>query len=110
MIAVKAGASSVTLLSQWENMHEITKRTLQENQLETRVDVLRRSLEDLMVDVGDVDMKEEADIVLFHCDHTLLARGILTDLDRCGDDLLAKDAVIMPCSATVYGKVGSPYG
>lgn len=105
MMAVRNGADSVVACEAFKPMSVCAIETIKSNGFDGKIKVIPKRSTDLTV--GDAgDLKNRANILVTEVfDTELIGEGALSTFKHAHKELLEKDCIVVPQSATIYAQV-----
>lgn len=101
MMAARAGAKEVIACEMNKDLADIATRIVSKNKLDKFIKVVHKKSSAL--DIG-VDMPQKADVLVSEIlDTGLLGEGVFPSVRHAQQELLNKDAIMIPKSADMYG-------
>ncbi|XP_069687860.1 protein arginine N-methyltransferase 7-like isoform X2 [Periplaneta americana] len=105
MMAAKSGADTIVACEAFHPMAECAKKVINENGLEDKIVIIPKRSTDMTVGVGQ-DMEHRANILVTEVfDTELIGEGAISTFIHAHEELLEKDSIVVPSSATVYVQV-----
>lgn len=100
MMAARAGACHVTACETITPLAEVAERIVAANRLDDRIDIVHGKSTDLEIGRG---MARRANVLVAEIiDAGLLSEGVIESFDHARENLLTRDARIIPAAATVF--------
>lgn len=101
--ALRAGARHVTAVERWLYLSLACKETMMENEIdEDAYNIVYKRPVDLRI---KSDIPVCCNLLIANIiDKEILSSGIIPAIQHCLSELMIPDAIIMPCSATVYAQ------
>ncbi|XP_067002543.2 protein arginine N-methyltransferase 7 isoform X2 [Anabrus simplex] len=105
MMAAKCGADSIVACEAFHPIAECAKKIVSVNGFEDKIKVLAKRSTDLTVG-EDGDLKQRANILVTEVfDTELIGEGAILTFSHAHQELLEKDCIVVPMSATIYAQV-----
>ncbi|XP_055531109.1 protein arginine N-methyltransferase 7 [Wyeomyia smithii] len=110
MMAVRAGADSVTACEAFKPMADCAERVMLANGMAGRIHLVKKKSTEMQVGIG-LDMERKANVLVTELfDTELIGEGAIATYMHALEFLLESDCRVIPHSATVYAQiVESPF-
>lgn len=111
MMAVKCGADSVVACEAFRPMADCAEQIIEANGMKQAIKIIKKRSTDIIV-ASDGDMKQRANILVTEVfDTELIGEGAISIFNHAHDELLQKDCIVIPDSATIFAQVVEyPFG
>ncbi|XP_021926754.1 protein arginine N-methyltransferase 7 isoform X2 [Zootermopsis nevadensis] len=105
LMAAKSGADTVVACEAFQPMAECARKIISDNGLEGKIRVIPKRSTDMTVGT-DGDMEHRANVLVTEVfDTELIGEGAIATFRHAHEELLEKDCIVVPSSATVYVQV-----